>query len=132
MGKIEKPLDNSTFITPDRRNPITKTFYVRMKDKMLDGDFFRKGAEKSYVEDIAIICDEINQIEFNILVNKIKSITVKPTFIYFRGKSDYEKYRDDYVTLYRKRFPDNVFIMNILKEQEANYQDVIKKRKSLF
>ena len=131
MGKIENKTYKNIFITPTKD---ILTLQVYMEDKLLCGDIFRLEAEKENVRDIAIFCTDLEQKEFNILINKIKSITDKPTYISFATSKNYKKYIEDYRFLYR-HFPDNVSIRNVIVDFDEEKPNLIKltniKKKSL-
>lgn len=131
MGKIENKTYKNLFITPTKD---ILTLQVYMQGKLLCGDIFRIEAEKDCVQDIAIFCTELDQKEFNILINKIKSITTKPTYISFPSDRNYKKYIEEYRYQYR-HFPDNVSIRNVVIDYDEEKSNIIKnnnvKKKSL-
>lgn len=124
MGTIENKTYKNIFITPHEE---TKTLQVFMNGKSLCGDIFRLEAEKKSVEDIAIFCNELEQTDFNTLINKIKSITDKTTYISFGPQKDYTGYVSTYKEQYM-HFPDNIFIRNTFVEIDENKNNLIKKK----
>jgi hypothetical protein len=131
MGTIENKTYKNIFVTPTKD---VLTLQVYMQDKYLCGDIFRIEAEKESVHDIAIFCSELEQKDFNTLINKIKSITDKPTYISFASENNYKKYIEDYKYQYR-HFPDNISIRNVIVEFDQEKSNIIRpgnvKKKSL-
>ena len=122
MGKIENKTYKNVFVTPTDK---VVTLQVFMKGKTLCGELFRAQAEHPEVKDIAIFCTELDQREFNILINKIKSITDKPTYISFASDKNYNQYAEEYKYLYR-HFPDNIYIRNVVVRMDEEKDNLIK------
>lgn len=133
MGRIENQTYKNIFLTHED----TTTLQVFMKGKALCGELFRVEAAKPSIKDIAIFCSELEQKDFNTLINKIMSITKKPTYISFSGEKDYRENEDKFREIYKK-FPDNIFIMHSVLDKtsednddmEINSNSNILKRKS--
>ena len=122
MGKIENKTYKNIFITHED----TTTLQVFMQSKYLCGDIFRIEADKPSIKDIAIFCSELDQKDFNTLINKIMSITKKPTYISFAGDKDYRENEDRFREIYKK-FPDNIFISHTVlekKPEDKNDMDI--------
>ena len=122
MGRIENKSYKNIFVTPTDN---VVTLHVYMQGNQLCGDIFRLQVEHPDVKDIAIFCTDLNQNDFNILINKIKSITDKPTYISFASEKNYERYADEYRYQYR-HFPDNVFIRNTVIRSDEEKSNLIK------
>ena len=122
MGKIENKTYKNIFVTPTDN---VVTLQVFMQGTKLCGDIFRLQVEHQEVKDVAIFCTDLDQKDFNVLINKIKSITDKPTYISFASDKNYEKYAEEYRYQYR-HFPDNVFIRSAIVRSDEEKINLIK------
>lgn len=127
MGRIENKVYKNVFITHEE----TKTLQVYMKGKMLCGDIFRIEVEKPKIVDIAIFCGALEKKDFNVLINKIKSITSKPTIITITTDNkniNIDKYIENYKLTFT-HFPKNVVVKSVIIEKDSNKKvNVMKKR----
>ena len=125
MGKIENKAYKNIFVTPTDN---VLTLQVYMQGTKLCGDIFRLQVEHENVKDVAIFCKELEQKDFNVLINKIKSITDKPTYISFASDKNYKNYVEEYRFQYR-HFPDNIYIRNIVISSDEEQTNIIKPNK---
>ena len=127
MGRIENKVYKNVFVTHEE----TKTLQVYMKSKMLCGDIFRIEVEKPKIVDIAIFCGALEKKDFNVLINKIKSITSKPTIITITTDNkniNIDKYIENYKLTFT-HFTKNVVVKSVIIEKDSNKKvNVMKKR----
>ncbi len=124
MGRIIINTYKNLFLTPVSEDDTR--LQVFMNSKLLCQEVFRMESNKENIKDIFIYSGELDQQNFNSLINVIKTSTDKPTNICFAGAKDYSDKVSNFKYKYN-HFPDNITISHTLVELDENKDHLIKK-----
>jgi hypothetical protein len=137
MGYIKDMNYKNLFLTPEEGEDILQVFIT---GHTLSREMFNTQANKHRVASINIVSGNLEQKDFNGIIDTIKLTTDKPTCIAFIPVKDekestpaaYKRYKEGYINQDKenpKHFPDNVQIYHMLMDVDNN-KDNYKKRKS--